>query len=236
MPRVAIERLKLIPEEDLIDLAGKNIVAIRCALIDSLYRNQIEKVPPQETDSNSLEAALLENYAQTLANLEKVSAGELKKLLLAIIKKIEALNIKTILRAKKAKTNPDEAINNIIPIGIISKDLCKEVLSNSNSIEDVVDYLFETEYGVIMRMALAEAKRFNSLLPIELALDESVYKNILNVVNKFKGTDRSIAKNVLGIEIDAKNIKIILRGKSKGIPKDKIKNYFLPSFFISKQT
>lgn len=236
MPRVAIERMKLLPEEDLIDLAGKNLVAIRCSLIDSQYRNQIEKVPPEETDSNSLEAALLENYAQTLGNLEKFSSGDLKKLLLAIIKKIETLNIKTILRSKKVKTNPDEAINNIIPIGVITKDLCKEVLSNSNSIEDVVDYLFETEYGIIMRMALVEAKKLNSLLPIELALDESIYKNILKVVNKFKGTDRSIAKNVLGIEIDAKNIKIILRGKSKEIPKEIIKNYFLPSFFISKQT
>jgi vacuolar-type H+-ATPase subunit C/Vma6 len=236
MPRVAIEKLKLMEEQELVNLAGRNLVAIRCALIDSAYKDEILKVPSQETDSNSLEGALLENYAQTLKNLLKFSSGQLKKLLLAIVSKIETSNIKTLLRAKKAKTNPDEAIKNIIPVGIITKKLCQDILSSSNTIEDVVERLFETEYGIIMQKGLTETKTSNSLLPIELALDQATYKKILDIVNKFKGLDKLIAKNVLGIEIDTKNIKIILRGKNNGISKKLIKRYLLPSFFITKQT
>ena len=78
MPRVAIEKIKLIEEKDLVDLVGRNLVAIRCALIETSYRDEILRVSPQETNSNSLEEALLENYAQTLKNLIKFSSGDLK--------------------------------------------------------------------------------------------------------------------------------------------------------------
>ena len=236
MPRVAIEKLKLIEEEDLVDLVGRNLVAIRCALIETSYRDEILKVSPQETDSNSLEEALLENYAQTLKNLIKFSSGDLKKLLLAVVRKIETSNVKTLLRAKKAQMNLDEAIRNIIPVGILTKDRCRDILSTSKTIEDVIEHLFDTEYGIIIQKAFAERKTGNNLLQIELALDQAMYHGIFKVIEKFKGLDKQIAKNVLGIEIDAKNIKIILRGKAKGIPKEMIKKYLLPSFFISEKT
>ncbi len=156
MPRVAIEKLKLIEEEDLVDLVGRNLVAIRCALIETSYRDEILKVSPQETDSNSLEEALLENYAQTLKNLIKFSSGDLKKLLLAVVRKIETSNVKTLLRAKKAQMNLDEAIRNIIPVGILTKDRCRDILSTSKTIEDVIEHLFDTEYGIIIQKGFVD--------------------------------------------------------------------------------
>jgi vacuolar-type H+-ATPase subunit C/Vma6 len=87
-----------------------------------------------------------------------------------------------------------------------------------------------------MQRAIIESKTSDNLLPIESALDQFVYKKIRKEVEKLKGSDKLIAKNVLGIEVETKNIKIILRGQSKGIPKDAIKKYILPSFFISDQT
>ena len=236
MPRVAIEKLKLIEEEDLVDLVGRNLEAIRCALIETSYRDEILKLLPQETSSNSLEVAILENYAETMKKLINFSSGDLKKLLLAFIRKIETSNIKSLLRAKKANINLDEAINNTIPIGFLTKDRCREILSKSKTIEDVMEYLFDTEYGDIIQNNMTEIKTANSLLPLELALDQVSYNGISKVIEKFKGLDKKIAKNVIGIEIDSINIKIILRGKAKRIPKEIIKKYLLPSFFIRKNT
>ncbi|TRO50235.1 hypothetical protein E2P47_00315, partial [Candidatus Bathyarchaeota archaeon] len=51
MPRVAIEKLKLIEEQDLVDLVGRNLEAIRNALLETSYRDELN-VPPQETNSN----------------------------------------------------------------------------------------------------------------------------------------------------------------------------------------
>ena len=236
MPRVAIEKLKLIEEQDLVDLVGRNLEAIRNALVETSYRDEILNVLPQETNSNSLEEAILENYAQTMKKLIQFSSGDLKKLLLVFVRKIETSNIKSLLRAKKVDISLDEAIKNIIPIGILSKDRCREILSTSKTIQDVVEHLFDTEYGVIIQSVLTEIKNSNSFLPIELALDQAIYNEIYKVVKKLKGLDKKIAKNVMGIEIDSINIKIILRGKSRNIPKEVIKKYLLPSFFIRKKT
>ena len=63
------EKLKLIEDQDLIDLVGRNLVAIRCALLETSYKEEIIGVSPQENDSISLEEALLENYAKTLKNI-----------------------------------------------------------------------------------------------------------------------------------------------------------------------
>jgi len=107
MPKVALEKLKLMEEQKLIDLAGKNLVEIHCALMESSYKEEIVRVLPRENDSIPFEEALLENYAKTLKNLENFSSGDLKKLIGAIIGKIEISNIKTLLRATKAKMNPE---------------------------------------------------------------------------------------------------------------------------------
>lgn len=235
MPRIAIEKLKLIEEQDLIDLAGKNLEAIRCSLLETSYKEEIIGASPQEKYSISLEEALLENYAKTLKNLVKFSSGNLRQLILAIIGKFESSNIKTLLRATKAKMNTSEAVGNIIPVGILNKNQCQNILSNSKTIEDVIEHLFDTKYGIILQKGIAETKTSNNLLPLESILDQHIYREIRKIVTKFKGIDKIIAKNVLGIEVEIKNIKIILRGKSKGIPKTSIRKYLLPSFFINEQ-
>jgi vacuolar-type H+-ATPase subunit C/Vma6 len=236
MPRVAIEKLKLIDIEDLVNLAGRNLEAVRCALLETSYREDIINLSKQESNSNFLEEALLENYAQTMRNLVKFSVGDSKNLLLSIVGKIEILNIKTLLRAKKTNLNINETVSNIIPVGFLTKDRIRDILSTSTTIEDVIEFLYDTEYGIIIEKILAENKGIIDLLSLELGLDQFAYQKIRKAVEKLKGLDKFITKNVLGIEADAKNIKVILRGKAKEIPKDQIKRHFLPSFLISEQT
>jgi V/A-type H+-transporting ATPase subunit C len=235
MPRVAIEKLKLIKEEDLVDLTGRNLEAIRCALLETPYRDTILKISKQEVDSISLEEALLENYAQTIRNLVKFSSGNIKNVLLAIVKKLEILNVKTLLRAAKAKMDIDEAVRHIIPLGKLNKDRCRDILSASLTVEGVIETLSNSEYPIIIKEALVERNSAEDLLALEIALDRIAYQKIFESIKKLKGLDKLIAKNVLGIEADAINVKIILRFKARGIPKDLIKEYFMPSFLINER-
>lgn len=236
MPRVAIEKLKLIETKDLINLIGKNLETIRCALLETSYRENILNLSKQEIKASFLEEALLENYAQVLKALVKFSVADSKNLLLNIIRKIETSNIKTLLRAKKTKMNVNEAVSNIIPVGLLSKDQTRKILSSSKTIEDVFDYLYDTEYAIVIERAVANNSGIVDLLSIELSLDQFAYQKICESIEKLKGLDKFISKNVLGIEADTKNIKVILRGKAQGIPKDQIKRQFLPSFIIKKRT
>src|SRR3990170_4042891 len=207
MPRVAIENLKLIEVDDLISLIGKDLESIRCALSDSPYGEYISAISQDEIDSISLEAVLLQNYAETYKKLVKFSSGSIRSLLLAVLKKFEVSNVKAMLRAAKAKMDVDGAMKHIIPVGALDKNRCRAILAGSKSIEDVINSLCDLEYGLIMKGVLNERQRIDDLLPLEVALDKVVYRGILKSVEKLKGLDKKIAKNVLGIEIDAINVK-----------------------------
>jgi vacuolar-type H+-ATPase subunit C/Vma6 len=127
MPRVAIENLKLIEVDYLISLIGKDLESIRCALADSPYGEHISAISQDEIDSVSLEAVLLQNYAETYKKLVKFSPGNIRNLLLAVLKKFEVSNVKAMLRATKAKINVDEAMRHIVPVGAL--DRSKKVLT-----------------------------------------------------------------------------------------------------------
>lgn len=236
MPRVAIEKLKLLSIDDLLDLVGKNLEAIRCALLETSYRGNLLKISPNEADSISMEEALLENYAQTLNNLTRYSTGNIKNVLLAIVRKFETLNVKTLLRAAKAEMDIDETIKHIIPVGSLTEDQYRDKLSSSPTVESVIETVASSEFDPIIKEVMVNSKVIDgNILLLELALDKAVYGNIFESIENLKGLDKLIAKNVLGIESDATNIKIILRCKATGIHKDQIKKYFLPSFVFNEE-
>ncbi|MHA2230997.1 MAG: V-type ATPase subunit [Candidatus Hodarchaeales archaeon] len=227
MPRVAIENLKLIEIEDLINLIGKDLEAIRCALADSAYSEQISAVSQDILDYSFLEAALLQNYAETIQKLVKFSSGNIKKLLLAFSKKLEVSNVKTMLRAVKAKIDVDETLKHIVPAGTLDGKRCRAILEEAKSVEDVIAALTEFEYGKILKHALEE--RGEDLALLEVALDKAVYREILEKIEKLMGVDKKIVKNVLGIELDAVNVKIILKGKELAVSPEIIKDYLMPT-------
>jgi vacuolar-type H+-ATPase subunit C/Vma6 len=127
-------------------------------------------------------------------------------------------------------------MKHIIPVGTLDKNRCRAILAGSKSIEDVINSLCDLEYGLIMKGVLNERQRIDDLWPLEVALDKAVYQGILKSVEKFKGLDRIIAKGVLGIEIDAVNVKIILRFKAMRVSQDQIKDYLMPTALIDEKT
>jgi V/A-type H+-transporting ATPase subunit C len=236
MPRTAIEKLKLIELDDAVSLINKDVESIRSALLESPYRDDILRISKDKIDSISLEEALLENYVRTCKNLIKFSSGDIRRLLLAVLKKFEVSNVKAMLRAVKAKMDVDEAMTHIISVGTLDKNRCRAILAGSKSIEDVINSLCDLEYGLIMKGVLNERQRIDDLLPLEVALDKVVYQGILKSVEKLKGLDRIIARGVLGIEIDAINVKIILRFKAMRVSQDQIKDYLMPTALIDEKT
>jgi V/A-type H+-transporting ATPase subunit C len=235
MPKVAIENLKLIELNDIICLIGRDLESIRSALLESPYQTEVLTISKDKIDSISLEEALLENYVKTIKNLIKFSSGNIRRLLLAVLKKFEVSNIKAMLRAVKVNMPVDEAVKHIVPVGTLDRNGCRAILVEAETIDDVINSLLDLEYGLIMKSVLTEGKTIEDLLPLEVALDKAVYQGILKSASKLKGLDKKIAKNVLGIEMDAINIKIILRLKAMGISQDQMGDYLIPTFLINEK-
>ena len=235
MPRVAIENLKLIEVDDLISLIGKDLESIRCALADSPYREYISALSPDEIDSPSLEAVLLQNCAETYKKLVKFSSGSIRNLLLAVLKKFEVSNVKAMLRATKAKITVDEAMKHIVPVGALDRNRCRAILAESKSIDDVINSLAAFKYGLVMKGVLNKRERIEDLMQLEVALDKALYREILESAEKLKGIDKKIAKDVLGIELDAINVRIILKCKALGVSQELIKDYLMPTALFDKE-
>ncbi len=233
MPRVAIENLKLIEIDDLVNLIGKDLVAIRSALADSPYAEQISTVSQDTLNYSFLEMALLENYAETMQKIVNFSSGNIKKLLLALSKRLEVSNVKTILRAVKAHIDVDEALQHIVPLGILDLNRCRAILEVARSVKDVIAALSDFEYGKILNHAMDE--RGEDLKLLEVALDKAVYREILMTVKKLTGVDQKIAYKVIGIELDAINIKIMLKGKELSVGPEIVKEYLMPTAFLNEK-
>jgi len=236
MPRVAIENLKLIEVDDLISLIGKDLESIRCALADSPYGEHVSALSPDEIDSVSLEAVLLQNYAETYKKLVKFSSRSIKGLLLAVLKKFEASNVKTMLRAAKAKIDVDEAMRHIIPVGALDSNRCRAILAKSKSVGDVINSLTDFDYGLVMKDLANERERIEDLMQLEVALDKAVYLEILESAEKLRGVDKKIAEDIIGIELDAINVRIILKCKALGVSQELIKDYLMPTALFDEET
>jgi vacuolar-type H+-ATPase subunit C/Vma6 len=232
MPRVAIENLKLIGIDDLINLIGKDLEGIRYAMANSSYSKQLSAASSNILDSRFLEAALLQNYAVTIQKLVEFSSGNIKKLLIAISKKVEVANIKTILRAVKAHIDVGEALKSMVPMGGLDMERCHTILLESKSVEDVIVALSGFEYGKVLKPVVEQEGKIDFPL-LEVALDMAVYRGILRNIERLAGIDRKIAKAVLGIELDAINVKTILRGKELAVNPEVIKKYLMPPAFFT---
>jgi len=235
MPRVAIENLKLIEINDLINLIGKDLEAIRCALADSPYSKQISALSQDTHNYSFLEATLLQNYVETIQKLVKFSSVNIKKLLLAFAKKLEVSNLKTMLRAAKAQIDVEEALKNIVPVGTLDVKRCRAILEAAKSVEDVIAALPDFEYGKILKHIVEEHGDIADLTLLEVALDKAVYREILETAEKLTGVDQKIAQEVIGIELDAVNVKIILKGKELAVSPEIIKDYLMPTGFFNEE-
>jgi len=232
---VAIENLKLIEIDDLISLIGKDLETLRCSLLDTPYGEQISAISSEKISYAFLETVILRNYAETSQKLVKFSSGNIRKLLLAFSKKLAVLNVKVMLRAVKAQIDVDETLKHIVPVGTLDVNRCRAILEAAKSVEDVIAALPDFEYGRVLPHAVEERGDIEDLALLEVALDKAVYREILETAEKLTGVDQKIAQEVIGIELDAVNVKIILKGKELAVSPEIMKDYLMPTALFDEE-
>ncbi len=228
MPKVIVAKLRLIEPNDIVELAGRRPRDVQLMLAKTSYQAEISEIPTGQLDSISLENAFLENFVRTCKEIMEHSPKNTGFLLSTILMKFEASNVKAILRAKEAELGIDEAMTYIIPAGRLDEARCRKILESARSVSDVIELLSDLEYGPVLREALRGHEETRLLLPLAVALDKYVYGEIWRAAGKFRGLDKKIVRTVVGIEIDAINIKVILRCRAMGISEEQIRRYIIP--------
>ena len=236
MPQVALESLKLIDIDMLVRLVGRDLEGIFSFLANTTYREEVVSKCGDVVEPRLLEEALFQNYAKTFKKLMKNSSKYIKKFFGSLLLKFDALNLKTIFRMVQAGVSAEDILPHIIPLGTYDKEKCQAILSEANSITDIIEVLRDQNFANILKEALKKIKR-DDLSPLEAALDKKAFKEILKKIKTLNRTDKKIATNILGIEIDPLNAKIILKYKTlitSPSPKS-IKKNLMPTALINEE-
>ena len=228
MPRITVEKLKLIEPKKITNLVGASLHHISSELMKTPYRTEISESVKKELNSIFLEEALLKNFIKTCEEITELSPKDVRLLLSAFLMKFEVDCVKTMFRAKEANLSVEESMNYIIPAGRLSEARCRKTLENSENIADVIDSLSDMEYGSVLEKVFDIYLKEKIFYLFEVALDRQVYHKIWRVSGKFWGLDKRIARTVIGLEIDAVNVKAIFRCKTMGVSENQIRRYILP--------
>lgn len=228
MPKLTVDKLKLMKPKRITGLVGMSLHHISSVLENTSYNTQISEVRSKELTSISLEGALLKNFIKTYEEIMELSPKDVRLLLSALLMKFEVNCVKAMLRAKKAELSVEEAMKYIIPAGRLDEASCRKTLENSESIADVIDLLSDLEYGSVLEKAFEVYLEQKIFYLLEVALDRHVYYKIWKAIGKFWGLDKKIARTVIGLEIDSVNIKTILRCKAMGVSENQIRQYLIP--------
>ena len=174
------------------------------------YKAEIDAIGAKAARIQYFEKILNENFANAINKL--ISFAPKKSPVKAYLIKYDIMNIKTLLRGIETKRPRAELERNLIQTGTFSREFLKK-LSEKTSKEGVIKQLENTEYCEVL-----EGKK--NLEGFEDALDRFYFEKMLGVAKKHKNL-----LNLIKLEIDAKNILLLLRLKNA-----KIKN--MGVFFV----
>ena len=154
---------------------------------------------------------------------------------MAVLHKFDALNIKTMLRMVQAGMDTEDILSHIIPLGTYDRKKCQTLLSEVNSISDIVSSLREQDFGFTLKETLNTQKIIGDISPLEAALNKELFTGILKEIKNLKKRDKEIATNILGIEIDVLNVMIILKYKALMTDHENIKENLMPVALIDEK-
>ncbi|MBU4534380.1 MAG: V-type ATP synthase subunit C [Euryarchaeota archaeon] len=181
------------------------------------YSKYVDKYP--------LEKALDIQLAETHDLIARIAPGGIKDVFRVLLKKWDINNIKTLITAKEAGLNPEKTAELLIPFGEISDVV--EKLVEVKSVTEVIIGLEGTEYSQILEDALTDYEEKGMVLPLEAALDKFYLENLLKAVSDPSDANTTLLHPYIGTQVDASNLKIILRAKADGLKYDDISPYMI---------
>lgn len=220
---------RLLSEARLMELAdAPRVTNIFAALDDTDYRPQLSEVPRVEEGIGMpmVERSLRENLNARYRELLGMVPQERKETVARVIGRVDLWNLKAIITAIHNKVPKERRLEELIPSPTLPSERL-EMLASAESFEELLEFLKGSEYFDVLSGALKEYET-RGLIVILLALDKHYYTSLWKDVRS-KRAQRSVLRAILGYEIDALNIKLILRLKQEGAPPEEIdKHLILP--------
>lgn len=177
-------------------------------LIQSRFRNRIEQLGYH--DAQAIECQLLLEEIDQLNVIRKYAKDPVKSFVHSLLERYDSEKVKTLLRCWHHK-----GASQFQPIREkIVADIPIDLVLNAPDLETIGTLLLTTPFGKSILAAASDYKSYQTLFPVELALDRGTFQRLVDVSSGLKRKDKHIVRRLLGIEIDIKNLGWIGRFKS----------------------
>jgi len=252
--KISAWEAKLLHESRMLEFAdAPKVSSILAGLDETGYRTYLTNIPRDEdVDVVAVEQALNGYLRDSYRELLEVVPEKDKSIVVKLLKKIDLYNLKTVVTAIHNKVPKEKRLEEMLPSSTMSQERI-EMLAFTEDFGTLREFLKDTEYFDAFSASLEKYKEGG--LPIVLfALDKAYYSSLWADVRDKKGrlgfrkklrnmkeilakrTQRPILKKIIGYEIDAANIKLVLRLKHEGAAPEEITySLILPSYELSEK-
>jgi len=177
-------------------------------LLATDYSRELSLISTSKVTAIQLEGIIYKKLSERWFSLLAMSSGKTRDLLEAYDERLEIENLKKVIRAVHGKENTTTEL--FISVPRKYQNVNFRALSVAKSMTEVADLLKETPYSDFEKW-LAEYETHANSLILEAQLDKTYYTNLWN--RTYKNSDRHKIRDIIGTEIDIRNLQVILSAK-----------------------
>lgn len=204
------------------------------AVLGGTVYEDIFSKPEITFDPRVGERLLIEREIEWHAELLQDLRGAEKALVAHFLEKYEIENLKVALRIREGSRGEEEM--KYIVRRTLPNSLPYQAIAEAASIEDVLVLVGGTPYAPAIQAVLDDFRERGTLFPVEINLEIDYYRRLVKLVESLSTKDRRIALQLVGLEIDQKNISWLVRLKFYyDIPVGDLLNYNIPGGYRMKR-
>ena len=217
----------LISEDDIKALARtRDLIGFVEAVSKGDYAEKIGLLSREVINARNLNKVFSEVYVDRLLYLLKVAPQSVNKFLDAYTRKVEVENLKRILTSKFYGL--DLSMDDLIQLPRTYSVINFQAMIEAESIDDAITLLMYSVYrGVGNYVQIC--REFNSTIPIEAYLDKVYYRNVYKYLSGIP--DEDLVRNILGVEIDLRNLYFVISYKLMDAPQNLIEESIIRPFY-----
>ena len=192
------------------------------------YAEVLSHLPKGQHEAEVLSLAFYDELFRDYAKLLKAVPGKSSSILKAFLLRYEAENLKTILRGIWEGRQPYDIRFLLYHLGRLSQLPIGDLLQ-VKKIPNAIELLKPTLFYSSLIHALPQFKAQGKLFPLEIAIDTTIFENIVANLKTLTGYDRKQVAIWVGELIDFENLCWLVRFRHfYGLSPEEIINYILP--------
>jgi V/A-type H+-transporting ATPase subunit C len=174
-------------------------------LTGTVYGQVLGSISVEQLEADRIERALWQYLARAYRAPIRFAPSGPQKLIDWLWRRFELDNLKMVLRGVQRGRPAQHIRERLVPLGPAS-ELPWDNLVEAPSVSAIVEHLEGTFYGRVLDPALDRYLREELLFVLEVVLDRSYYRRLLDMSEDLWGRDKREARLFVGTIVDCENV------------------------------